>query len=251
MKQIFITSIIVAFMAMSQNAFSGRIIEANCPGMGPTCMQLEPNGTAEIKILVNPYLVNIQNTYWSVGLGTSENTWTSFQYPQDFVHEGGGIFSSTYFMPVNNNSSYNFILNLKDDKHNVKASWRPAGGRGFQVCQGNNRQSADLNLNLGTEKNISNEDLNSQSSIDNFDKYAVYPNPIEKDFTVAYQALQNEEVTLQIFDLKGKEIYTEKFIHQDNGLYSKQINNLSLLKGIYLCRIKTLNTEKTMKITKL
>lgn len=251
MKQIFITSIIVAFMAMSNDALCRDILIANCPGMGPTCMQLEPDGTAEIKIIVDPYAVNIQNTYWSVGLGTSENTWTSFQYPQDFVHEGGGIFSSTYYMPVNNNSSYNFILNLKDDKHNVRASWRPAKGRGFQVCQGNNRQSADYNLNLEAEKNILNEDLNFQSSIDNFDKYKVFPNPIEKDFTVEYRAKQNEEVTLEIFDIEGRSIYTTQLKEKSTGLYIEKFNDLNLKKGIYFCRFHDGDIGKTIKVTKL
>jgi len=257
MKQIIFTLITIALLAISESANCGVIILGNCPGFdqAQNCMQLQGNGTAAIKIIVDPYQLNLQNTDWYVKVGAANGAWYEYH---SFLHEGGGVFSTWCYLPIHPNYNYyNFILHLYDENGYRRATWQPNnyvdGGRGFNICKGNNRLSGDFNLNLENAKNNMNENLNFQSysNVNTFDRYAIHPNPIVKDFTIEYEAIQNEEISFQIFDIEGRSIYTKQFKRQDAGLYSEHFNDLNLTKGIYFCRIQSTKSQKTIKVTKL
>lgn len=238
MKQIFITSIIVAFMAMSQNAFSGvRIIGANCYHLTDEgCLTTAPyqGGVAtSIEILVDLSKdPNFRSTNWWVNFRENNGTNPAdFTYVKSqFRHIGGYKYTTWHHMKIPQGThGCGFITILNDENNNPVAD---NGGISFPICSGYYKQS---NPNLA----------------ENFDEFKVYPNPIENDFSVEFQAKQNEDITFQIFDIEGRSLYQTQFLNQEAGLFSKQMDNLNLEKGIYFYRIYTGNLQKTIKVTKL
>jgi len=239
MKKIFITTFIIAFIfAINQNATCQTIIGGNCIDMsvdvnGP-CLQPRQSGNdlvTVVKVTVDLYYYNyLVNTNWYVNFYEVDGKITKL-VKSEFYHEGSHKFVAWHTIkltPGPGAISHNFVINFLTANGATLSSFQPTGG--FHYCQNNNRL------------------LNSNFELDD---YKIFPNPIVEDFTVEYNAIQNEELSFEIFDIKGRSIYTSQFRHKVDGFYSKQVNNLNLQKGVYFCRIKTDNSQKTIKITKL
>jgi hypothetical protein len=61
--------------------------------------------------------------------------------------------------------------------------------------------------------------------------------------------LQSSEVTLQVYDITGKEIQRENLGFQTKGAYQRQLK-FSLPKGIYFVKVQTDYGFKTLKVIK-
>ena len=66
----------------------------------------------------------------------------------------------------------------------------------------------------------------------------LYPNPARNSITVEYLTTENENTTLELFDITGKQVLT--FYKQySKGIHQSRINTRNLKNGIYLLRFTT------------
>jgi hypothetical protein len=69
------------------------------------------------------------------------------------------------------------------------------------------------------------------------DNIVIYPNPNTGAFTLSFTAQQGGEAEINVLNILGKTVYTEKcFIAQDN--YAKKINLGKITSGIYILQVK-------------
>jgi len=78
-----------------------------------------------------------------------------------------------------------------------------------------------------------------------------YPNPFNPETTIRYQLAQNENVKLQIFNIKGQLVRSLVNASQNAGFYTvlwngTDVNGSSCSSGIYFYRLET-NTAKQVK----
>ena len=84
-----------------------------------------------------------------------------------------------------------------------------------------------------------------QMSNNNFE-VTIYPNPNDGQFNLAIFSARNQEYTLHIIDLTGKEIYTENNRSISKGSNLKTLS-LYLNTGIYFLTVEVKNEVKRMK----
>lgn len=258
MKQIILTTFLLAFVAISQNAFCQgdlEILTSNCPHYDPVEECLTPaNGETWIRITVDfTTIPNIENTNWSVHFAVSDPNQYDRIPKSAFSNYGNGIYilKRMYRFPVPNDASaYNFNLYLKSSTNQTITDATKVFI--FDICDGNNSNKLESpkvpilkNQHYG---NFNQHPNLNQKTLNNFN---VYPNPIVSDFTLEYQTLENEKVTFQIFNVDGKSIYKTELRQQNDGFFIKHFNNLKLAKGIYFYKIQSGNIFKSIKVTKL
>ena len=83
-------------------------------------------------------------------------------------------------------------------------------------------------------------DLSSSSSIDNFksdlSSFELYPNPASENVTIIYDS-NSDFVDVMIFDITGKEVYSESI--KGSSLQAKLLPTSNLNKGIYIVAINS------------
>lgn len=158
------------------------------------------------------------------------------------------------------NGTYSFVrIKLRVDTLN--ASWLNAGGFGVfhpitskakngliagesyraqarTWCDPNGgpyRSSTWTSLIFWTQPSNSSRLAGKYSNINNID---IYPNPSREVFNVNFIIEEKENLSVKIFNMLGKEIYSNN-IEQFIGEYNKQINLNNYPKSIYLLEIKT------------
>jgi len=251
MKQFLFTTLLIAFMAISNNAICGKIVTANCLDFNGICLQ-PVDGETRIHIIVGFSVLgsNISNngafesSNWSVLFST--NLVDQVLPKSMFYYQGNGTYKTKahVFQVPDGFISYKFDLFLMSENADVTAHSYIS----FPICQNFNRLSSAGIQNSKEIKHSPNENSDTRLDINSF---KIYPNPTKSDFTVQYPVNQDEEVDFQVFDIEGRTVYATKFKHQDAGFYTKHFNNLNFTKGIYFCRMETGNLQKTIKLTKL
>lgn len=76
---------------------------------------------------------------------------------------------------------------------------------------------------------------------------AIYPNPNNGMFNVAFELITEANVIITVSDLLGKTVYEESFGNY-SGPYNKQIDLTSLQKGIYLVNVQVGNDRINKRI---
>jgi len=84
------------------------------------------------------------------------------------------------------------------------------------------------------------------------DNFKIFPNPIHKDINIEIPILQSGTIVVELFNEKGQLIYANSDQVFENTAYLRQINNLHIPKGVYVCQITTDYGKKyTSKMVKL
>jgi hypothetical protein len=96
--------------------------------------------------------------------------------------------------------------------------------------------------------------LLSGNNIPNFDTenlFTVFPNPYDNDLYIAYNSVDTQRVTLEMYELTGKKILSISEIPRYTGYNSITLNNLSELKsGIYIIRLTSGAKTSIKKVIK-
>jgi len=82
-----------------------------------------------------------------------------------------------------------------------------------------------------------------------FNSSKAYPNPFTQDFTIQYRIEQSQDVSIEVFDAHGALKYVQNEYYNE-GFYEKNINEITLPKGIYFCCLKTENNLEIFKLIK-
>jgi endo-1,4-beta-xylanase len=75
-----------------------------------------------------------------------------------------------------------------------------------------------------------------------------YPNPFNPTTTIRYRIPVTAKVTLQVFDVLGREVQTLVNSMQFPGTYTVTLNAQNLATGVYLYRLKAGNVSETKKL---
>jgi len=75
-----------------------------------------------------------------------------------------------------------------------------------------------------------------------------FPNPAKDEVTISFNLETSGEVDIDIFNLVGTQVYTERLENKAAGLHSKMINTESLKEGIYFLKITSNNSPLTRKL---
>jgi hypothetical protein len=67
--------------------------------------------------------------------------------------------------------------------------------------------------------------------------YNIYPNPVQKQFTVEYYVGKPTNVSVYLYDIQGKALYKETHKHRQAATYSVEINTEAYLPGSYVVKI--------------
>jgi hypothetical protein len=88
--------------------------------------------------------------------------------------------------------------------------------------------------------------LNEWISATNAWKVSVFPNPTSTDLRVRFNLPKEDEVSISLYDLKGKLILEKKMGNKISGEHQETLDLKNLPQGPYVCRI----TGKQNSITK-
>jgi hypothetical protein len=96
-----------------------------------------------------------------------------------------------------------------------------------------------------------NENINSGIPKD-FQLYQNYPNPFNPTTMIRYQVPANNDVTLKVFDMRGREIKTLVHAKQKAGSYTIRFNASGLSSGTYFYTLRagSLSSVKEMLLLK-
>ena len=75
-----------------------------------------------------------------------------------------------------------------------------------------------------------------------------YPNPFNPTTTIKYELPESGFVTIKVFNILGKEIYTLVNAYKQAGIYNVKFNGSDLASGIYLVQMKAKSFYKSIKI---
>ncbi len=103
------------------------------------------------------------------------------------------------------------------------------------------------NVNTG---NLDSEDIETiaRSLVGVSATVSAYPNPFSESFVVTYDAEITEDITIEITDITGRSISKKQYkAALGNNKYTLAINQPT---GIYLCNIKGLNLNESIKLIK-
>jgi subtilisin-like proprotein convertase family protein len=77
-----------------------------------------------------------------------------------------------------------------------------------------------------------------------FENFALYPNPNNGSFTVAFTAQSSEKIAIEVHDLSGRKIFSNSYANQ--GIFAETVQLENAQAGVYLVSI----TNGTNKIVK-
>ncbi|MGV3695460.1 reprolysin-like metallopeptidase [Flavobacterium sp.] len=83
----------------------------------------------------------------------------------------------------------------------------------------------------------------SDNALPNF---ALYPNPNNGRFTINFEADNANPVDVQVFDLRGREIYSKSYTNQ--SIFNETVDLNSIQSAVYLLKVKNGNRSVTKKI---
>ncbi len=78
--------------------------------------------------------------------------------------------------------------------------------------------------------------------------FKLYPNPASEFFTVEFTSTTNQEITFQLFDYSGRQVFYDRI--PNNGTVYKSIATHTLASGVYILNIKDGNQKISKKIVK-
>lgn len=125
---------------------------------------------------------------------------------------------------------------------------------GFEAKSGSNFLAAinpcsKTNYRLN-ENDSENHEPNS-NRLNTDIKLKAAPNPFSNTLTVSLQLTQSSEITIQLFDILGKQTYINEVKQTlDAGQHEISLQTDLLPKGIYLLRVTHDNMQKTIKVIK-
>jgi subtilisin-like proprotein convertase family protein len=96
-----------------------------------------------------------------------------------------------------------------------------------------NSWSIDVCTTLGVKENT-------------FQDFVLYPNPNNGNFTVKFTSVTDEDVSIDVFDMRGRKIYSNEF--SNNGAFDQTIDLNSVQSGVYLVSVSSGDTKIVKRI---
>jgi serine protease AprX len=75
-----------------------------------------------------------------------------------------------------------------------------------------------------------------------------YPNPFTRSTIISYQIPLNNKVSVELYDLSGRQVRTLVNGEQKAGAYNIKLDTDKLSNGVYFVRLKVGNAKVTGKL---
>jgi len=79
-----------------------------------------------------------------------------------------------------------------------------------------------------------------------FQDFVLYPNPNNGNFTVKFSTVNSDDVTIEVYDMRGRQIYTNEF--SNNGNFNESIDLNTVQSGVYLVSVSNGDTKLVKRI---
>ncbi|AXG69385.1 metallo-peptidase family M12B Reprolysin-like protein [Kordia sp. SMS9] len=77
---------------------------------------------------------------------------------------------------------------------------------------------------------------NTLSTVENeLEDFAIWPNPTSGKFIVKFTSTSSEDITIDVFDIRGRAIFTKKYDNTTN--FTEELNISSAQAGLYMVRV--------------
>ena len=83
----------------------------------------------------------------------------------------------------------------------------------------------------------------SENILQNF---AIYPNPNKGDFTVQFNSSSNNEIKIEVYDMRGRRIFDNNY--ENTGLFRQNIQLNNLQSGVYLVNVQDGKKKEVKRI---
>jgi len=109
----------------------------------------------------------------------------------------------------------------------------------------------DANQDGGTINNFDLElCVQGTLSVEDFDNsisgFLVYPNPNNGSFNVNLNSSSNNDISIEVFDIRGRKVFNKKF--NGNPTFNETINLENVQSGIYLLQVSDGLNKQTKKV---
>lgn len=113
-------------------------------------------------------------------------------------------------------------------------NWVVTATDGYPSADGGTFQNFSIEI-CGTP-NLSIEDESIRESL------AIYPNPTNGTVYIAFNSTNNDDVKIQLFDLRGRLVNTQTF-ENSSSVFNKEVHFNNVEKTMYILKIQTGNNE--------
>ncbi|TXD81923.1 T9SS type A sorting domain-containing protein [Subsaximicrobium wynnwilliamsii] len=79
-----------------------------------------------------------------------------------------------------------------------------------------------------------------------FENFSLFPNPNQGEFTIKLNSTSNQDIQVDVFDLRGRKVFNERFGNNSNFNQTLSLGNVQT--GMYLVTISDGNRKTTKKI---
>jgi hypothetical protein len=79
-----------------------------------------------------------------------------------------------------------------------------------------------------------------------FENFSLFPNPNQGEFTIKLNSTSNQDIQVDVFDLRGRKVFNERFGNNSN--FNQTLNLGNVQTGMYLVTISDGNRKTTKKI---
>lgn len=86
----------------------------------------------------------------------------------------------------------------------------------------------------------------STDEFDSLDDLTVFPNPNNGNFNVKFNSTSNDDVNIEVFDIRGRKVFGN--LYRNTGVFNQSIKLDNVQSGIYLLNISEGNRKVTKKI---
>ncbi|WP_339634470.1 reprolysin-like metallopeptidase [Bizionia echini] len=86
----------------------------------------------------------------------------------------------------------------------------------------------------------------STAEFESLDDLTVYPNPNNGDFNVKFNSTSNNDVIIEVLDIRGRKVFENSY--RNTGIFNQSINLDNVQSGMYLLNISEGNRKVTKKI---
>jgi hypothetical protein len=121
----------------------------------------------------------------------------------------------------------------------VSTKYTDPGANQFPTaCEPNfDGEVEDYSINITNNLSIDDNEL---------DKLSIYPNPSKGEFTVGFNSNSNNDISIKVFDIRGRSIYTKTF--ETVNRFDEVIRLSDAQSGVYLLQISNGSQSVTKRI---
>jgi len=181
------------------------------------------------------YTRQLINNQWYTDQGSSANPFKD--YGDVYLISSGRVHNSVSFSGTN--SGWHLIGNDTEDSLVMYTS----NNHSHRIV----KENVDIVITP-----YQNPSTSVKSAVSNLPKtfqlYANYPNPFNPSTMISYDIPSAGNVTLQVYDILGREIQTLVNQRQNPGKYAARFDASKLSSGIYFYRLSSANYVRTMKM---